>query len=261
MEFHPLFGPSLSEKGWVPAPSFLLRRDRILRQMAACPPGTLLEVGCGAGSLVLEFALRGYTCEAIETSEPALRVAHELSGERVRFHQEPQPDWRGRFDYLFAFEVLEHIEDDRNALAQWHSWLRPGGMMLMSVPAHMRKWTATDVWAGHYRRYEREDLSALITQAGFAIDRIESYGFPLANILSPLRSRAHARDLRRRRSVRTDLREHNNHMSGVQRNLESRFYPILASFPGRWSMQIACALQGLAAGRDWGNGYLVTARR
>lgn len=261
MELHPLFGPSLPEKGWVPAPSFLLRRDRILRQMASWEPGALLEVGCGAGSLLFEFALRGYSCEALETSEPALRVARELSGTLVQFHREPQSDWQGRFDYLFAFEVLEHIEDDRRALAQWHSWLRPGGMMLISVPAHMRKWTASDIWAGHYRRYEQDDLAALITQTGFVIRHIETYGFPLANILSPLRARAHSRGLERRRREQADHREHNNQMSGVQRSLESRLYPFLTSLPGRWSMQMACFLQDLAAGRDWGTGYLVAARR
>ena len=261
MELHPLFGPSLPEKGWVPAPSFLLRRDRILKSMASREPGKLLEIGCGAGSLLREFSLRGYHCEALETSEPALRIARELAGGSVDFHTEPQPDWAGKFDYVFAFEVLEHIENDRQALALWREWLRPGGILLMSVPAHMRKWTASDIWAGHFRRYEREELVAIIEQAGFTVSVVESYGFPLANLISPLRARAHARELERRKQGQTDDREHHNQMSGVQRNAESRFYPLLSSFAGAWLIRLSWALQAMTARRDWGTGYLVVAER
>lgn len=261
VECDPLFGLSVPEKGWVPAPSFLLRRDRILRQITGRNPGSLIEIGCGAGTLLRELSERGFTCEALETSEPALEIARHVAGGRVRFHESSQSNWTSRFDYLLAFEVLEHIENDCAALADWWSWLRPGGLMLMSVPARMSAWTASDLWAGHYRRYERQDLITLIVSSGFEIEGIETYGFPLANIISPLRAWSHARQLATRRQNQLDGRHHNNDMSGVERAVESRLYPLFASPLGRWSLKLACALQAWTVDRDWGNGYLVTARK
>lgn len=261
MEYHPLYGTVVPEKGWVPAPSFLLRRDRILRLLAGFPAGNLLEIGCGAGTLLHELSRRGFACEALETSAPALEIARYVNANDVALYQSPQPHWVGRFDYLFAFEVLEHIEDDRAALHTWHSWIKPGGVLLLSVPAHMRKWSVSDVWAGHVRRYERPGLEALIADSGFVIEHFETYGFPLANMISPLRAWFHARNLGARREASHDERAYNNDLSGVQRNAESRFYPLLKSVPGRMLMRLAYLLQDWSRRRDWGTGYLVLARK
>lgn len=261
MEYHSLYGPSVPEKGWVPAPRFILRRERIQRLLARYSPGSLLEIGCGAGTLLHEFSKRGFACEALETSTAALEIARHVNADGVIFHRSPQADWADRFDYLFAFEVLEHIEDDRAALATWHTWLKPGGVMLMSVPSHMRKWTASDIYAGHYRRYERATLIDLIKACGFTIEHCESYGFPLANMVSPLRAHIHARILAARREANQDIRTRNNDMSGVERRAESRFYPLLKSLPGRLMMRLAFLMQKWSLNRNWGDGYLVLARK
>ncbi|MCP4197067.1 MAG: class I SAM-dependent methyltransferase [Proteobacteria bacterium] len=172
MRIHPIFGPCAPEKGWVPTPSFLLRRDRVLRQMAGRKPGAVVDVGCGAGALLHELAEHGFSCETLETSETALEIARHVTGGWVLFHQEPQRGWLGRFDYLLAFEVLEQIEDDLSALADWHSWLGPGGLLLMPVAAKMKRWSASDVWAGHYRRYERPALVELVSATGFSVEYV-----------------------------------------------------------------------------------------
>jgi len=260
MEYHPLYGPSVPEKGWVPAPSFLLRRDRVLRLLADSPPGLLLEIGCGAGTLLHELSRRGFECEAMETSVAALEIANYVNLGKASIHSAPQPHWEAKFNYLLSFEVLEHIEDDRNALALWYSWLKPGGAMILSVPAHLKKWTASDVWAGHFRRYEMRQLTDLITVTGFTIECVESYGFPLSNALLPLRARVHARDLARRDALVND-RARNNDMSGVARIAESRLYPLLKSYPGVMAMRLALFLQEMSAKKDWGTGYLLLARK
>jgi len=260
LEYHHLYGPSVPEKGWVPAPSFLLRRDRIHRLLADSHPGLLLEIGCGAGTLLHELSRRGFTCEAMETSTAALEIANYVNSGEAIIHSVPQPDWEGKFDYLLSFEVLEHIEDDRNALALWYSWLKPGGTIILSVPAHMKKWTASDIWAGHYRRYEMQQLADLITESGFAIESTETYGFPLSNALLLLRARVHARDLVGRNALAND-RARNNDMSGVERSAESRLYPLLKSFPGVMAMRLALFLQDMSAKKNWGTGYLLLARK
>lgn len=83
------------------------------------------------------------------------------------------------FDYLFAFEVLEHIEDDGIALRNWMRCLKPGGRLLVSVPAHQRKYGRSDLIVGHVRRYEKPELAGLLKSAGADEIRIVNYGFPL----------------------------------------------------------------------------------
>lgn len=258
MEYHSLYGPSLPETGWVPAPSYLLRRQRIFKMITDKAPGRLLEIGCGAATLIHELGQQGFSCTALETSPAALAIARTINP-TVDFHETPQPDWTAAFDYLMALEVLEHIEDDRGALRDWHTWLKPGGTILISVPAHMSKWTVSDNWAGHVRRYEKSALCSLLNEAGFVIEHFESYGFPLANMIAPLRARMHRRQLAERNSAHHDDREQNNAMSGVSRSSESRLYPLLKSLPGTTLMRMAFQTQAIFSRWDFGNGYVLAA--
>ena len=56
---------------------------------------------------------------------------------------------------------------------------------MISVPAHPEMWSDIDVWAGHVRRYQRKQLVETLQAAGFAVERIECYGYPLANRVEP----------------------------------------------------------------------------
>ena len=257
MERHPLFGLSAPERGWVPAPRYALRRDRLLALARRLGGGRLLEIGPGAGALLSDLAALGFACEALETSEEAFRLAAELNP-GARIARAPEAEWSGAFDALVACEVLEHIEDDRAALEEWRGWLRPGGHLILSVPAHARRWSATDIWAGHFRRYERDGLRSLLGDAGFAVAELECYGFPLSNLIEPLRAASHRRALRRREGG--GLREATA-QSGVERGLEARLWPLQASAPGRLLFRAAFGLQKVFRNRDLGTGYLVLARR
>lgn len=83
------------------------------------------------------------------------------------------------FDYLAAFEVLEHIEPDLAVLTEWTACLRPGGRAVFSVPAHQRKFGRSD--ERHVRRYETKELHGLLERAGFSEIRIINYGLPSQN--------------------------------------------------------------------------------
>ena len=253
-------GPSFPELGWVPAPRYLMRRARILSLARDLLPGRLLEIGPGAATLLIEFAQRGFSCEALEASGEARALAAQLlrlTGQDIPLHEVASAGWRGSFDTIFAFDVLEHIEDDVSALAQWHAWLKPGGSLLLSVPARMALWTAGDEWAGHYRRYEREALTTMLARSGFSLERFECYGFPLTNLTERVSARSYRKTMRR--SDSGDDRKLNNDRSGVDRRPILRLYPLLSSLPGRLAMRSAMRLQDLFLERDWGSGYVLRA--
>jgi SAM-dependent methyltransferase len=243
---------------WVAGPTWLLRRDRVLRNLGKHSPGCLLEIGCGAGAMLPEYLALGHQCTALETSTVAASVAQSrvkgLGDVPIASH--PNQDWTERFDYVVAFEVLEHIQDDRQAIGDWASWLKPGGLLMISVPAHQRRWNASDTWAGHCRRYERDSLIDLIQAAGLQIRTLECYGFPLSNMVQPLRAKAHERQLK----SENDLTQRSGtERSGVERPAESRMNGVLGSLPGRMCIAFFCQLQRMFLRTEWGNNYLLLA--
>jgi SAM-dependent methyltransferase len=265
VEHHPLYGVAVPAKGWVPAPRYLLRRARILSLLDGQERERLLEVGCGAGALLFDLAERGFPCEALETSVAAFELAAELHRDSplVTIHHREDAAWAEAFDYVLAFEVLEHIEDDSAALACWRSWLKPDGYLMLSVPAHPGMWNAHDVWAGHYRRYERSGLASLLEQAGFQVEKFECYGFPLANFIEPIRAFLRGRELKRKRRNQHDPQDKAaaTEQSGVSRKVETALYPIYSGWFGTNAMRLFFFIQSLFLWSGLGTGYLVLARR
>ncbi len=78
---------------------------------------------------------------------------------------------------------MEHIEDDVAALAQWRARVRPGGWLLLSVPAGEDRFGPWDRRVGHYRRYDPLDMRTLLLSCGFVDPVVRVYGFPLGYVL------------------------------------------------------------------------------
>jgi SAM-dependent methyltransferase len=265
MKHDPALGLAAPELGWVPSPGFVLRRAAALGRVRAWRPGRALEVGCGAGALLVDLAELGFTSLGVETSPQALALARRLLAGRDGIELSDRlPDVREVFDFVLGFEVLEHIEDDRAALADWCDRLRPGGRCLLSVPAHRRSWNLTDRLAGHFRRYERDDVESLVRDAGLTPIAIETYGFPLSWVLERVRRAVRAIESRRRGAdpeaiplgdaARTSA-------SGVDRSIETRLFPFYSAGPGRWLLLGGARLQRLFRRRDWGISFLIEARK
>ena len=93
------------------------------------------------------------------------------------------------------------------------------------------------------------------------MERIESYGVPLANLMDPIRARVHAGELARRRASGPGVtRDVHSRLSGVDRPVENRLFGFQASVLGRLLLRLACALQRPFAGTDLGRAYLAVAR-
>lgn len=155
----------------------------------------VLEIGCGSG-----FVLAALT--ALYPSARVLGTEAHVSGLEVARRRMPhahlmQMDgraipFRDEFDVAGAFDVIEHIDDDRTVLAQLYAALKPGGILVVTVPQHMFLWSESDDRAGHVRRYTRAELRDKLTQAGFAIRRNTSFVtllFPALLYARKLRSR------------------------------------------------------------------------
>lgn len=265
MHFTRQLGVASPELGWVPAPSYVLRRSAILFMLRHAAPGRVLEIGCGSGALLDDLHRRGFTGVGVEQSTRAAAIAGQLlAGANGVSVQSSMPTKSERFDYLMAFEVLEHIENDVDALRAWGEYLRPGGMLMLSVPARMELWGASDVWAGHYRRYEYNDLRNKVDSAGFHVDRIVCYGWPLSNVVEPIRgfvNRVRLTDAQRLGHDPISAKREQTDKSGIQRDIEARLYPIYSLWPARMCLQLFGVFQRRFFERDWGRGYILTGRR
>jgi SAM-dependent methyltransferase len=253
------FGVVAPALGWVPPVRYLLRRDRILALLSSRPPGRLLEVGCGAGTLMADLERMGHQCEGLETSVDALALASRLRAAlpgQGQVVSEPG-NWTAAFDLVAAFDVLEHIEDDDAALVQWRHWIAPGGRLVIAVPAHSSRWGPGDVWAGHFRRYDAAGLRSLLERHGFVIEHFECYGFPLANLSEWLGRGAYQKMLDR---GETELnRSAATARSGIDRAAWMRPFMLMSSWPGRLALRMAFVLQRWFSRTDLGSGYLVAA--
>ncbi len=143
--------------------------------------GSVLEIGCGQGALGVILA-RHHEYLGLEPDAQSFAAAHAVLGDHV-LHMADTELAPAEFDVVCAFEVLEHLEDDRAAIERWAAHVRPGGCMLVSVPAHPRLFGATDRRVGHFRRYAPDDLRELLESAGLSDVEIRSYAFPIGYLL------------------------------------------------------------------------------
>jgi SAM-dependent methyltransferase len=178
-----------------------LRYDRV-RALVPDTVRTVLEVGCGQGALGYRLAAArpDRTYLGVEPDAESSAVARErlsgVPGAEIRaVGVETLPD-DDTFDLVCAFEVLEHMADDRSCLATWIEHVRPGGHLLVSVPAHPHRFGPADDAAGHYRRYDPDELRRLFVGAGLEDVRVVLYGMPLGYLLERVRGRLLARSAR-----------------------------------------------------------------
>lgn len=127
----------------------------------------ILEIGCGTGHNLPMLAQFG-SVEAIEIDAAARAIASQRLGKPVG--NAPLPALtgvaRGAYDLIAVLDVVEHIEDDVGALTAMAECLKPGGKILITVPAHQWMWSAHDVVNHHHRRYSKKTLGAAIARAG-----------------------------------------------------------------------------------------------
>ena len=144
-----------------------------------------LEIGCGTG-----FVLSGFK----QAFPNLVLLGSEVFSEGLSFAAPRLPGielfqmdarcipFRDEFDVIGAFDVLEHVKQDEEVLAQMHEATRQGGGILITVPHHRFLWSPVDEFARHVRRYETRELCEKVRRAGFSVVRITSF----VSLLLPL---------------------------------------------------------------------------
>ena len=144
------------------------------------------EVGAGIGSItrvILEHPVDHLVAfepssnmfpqlAAVVRSEPRATAVHGVFGAGQAGQE---------FDSIAYINVLEHVEREREELSAAHAALRPGGHLLVFVPALAWLFSSFDREVGHFRRYSRDALERVVTHAGFEV--VESRYFDIAGIL------------------------------------------------------------------------------
>jgi len=241
---------------WYPTPSYLVKKRVILDYLNNIPFKDFLEVGCGAGDLLAALNSRGYQGMGIDISAEAVAAAKKrLRGGKINIEQKKVEDLEAAFDLVIASEVLEHCPDDVGLLRDLRARMRPGGSLLITVPAHMGKWGANDNFSGHLRRYEREELRQMIERADLELLFIHSYGVPVYNMMKPFYDRAI-----RKRLVPTDsMAERTAKSSGMW--LFTGNKGIFSILFNDFTMYPFYLIQKLFFNTDLGNGYFAVAKK
>lgn len=217
---HPASAQDLEPKG---AESFMMRSDHIGELFAreaeywwnvskrgmvlalahgreslpnAGPAGFGIDIGCGAGYTTM-------VCDAdwcmvgVDVSREALEYCQRRGLRRlcqVDLRDFSLPFKEDSFDLVMLLDVLEHLEDDLQALIECRRILKSGGRLILTVPAFMRLWSPWDEGLGHRRRYSARGLAKVLEDAGLSTRRLTYmffFVFPIAVLVREVKRLIH----------------------------------------------------------------------
>lgn len=150
---------------------FVTRNAFIVQQLKALgvlPGQSVLELGCGGGAVASHLASVGYRVTGVDGQLPRLReAAHRAPSAHFMAHdlRRGAPPLKGPFDAVALFDVLEHLDEPRAGLDMAADFVKPGGVVVGTVPALMALWSQVDERSGHRLRYSRRTLRALLHAA------------------------------------------------------------------------------------------------
>lgn len=137
------------------------------------PLGMIFDIGGGNGFVARGLIDAGFECAVVEPGQSGARKAAERGIENVFCGTfEAVGFENGSVPAVGLFDVIEHIEDDREFLGKIQKLLTPGGRVYATVPAYNMLWSNEDVAAGHFRRYTIGSISRVFNEAGFEIEYI-----------------------------------------------------------------------------------------
>lgn len=162
---------------------FKARQDFIYRYLLSHQYPTdvrILDIGCGGGGLLSYLRERGYTALAgIDLSPEAIAFCRSrgLTDVHLDDAQNVATFSAESFDVIIASDVLEHLPEDAKALARWQDLLKPGGVLIVFVPAYQALWSERDVVNKHITRYTRPRILAMAKAIGLEVQQSSYWNF------------------------------------------------------------------------------------
>jgi SAM-dependent methyltransferase len=154
-------------------------RRRVIRaqldQLGLPADARVLDAGCGSGRTLQELVDYG-TVQGVELDPEAAGLARSRGhGEVLVGRLEELPFSEATFDLITCLDVIEHTPDDRATLAELRRVCRPGGWLLVTVPAYQALWSFHDEANHHFRRYSRRMLADAAVSSGWTVERMTSF--------------------------------------------------------------------------------------
>lgn len=162
----------------------------LLRRNGIRPPAHVLDVGCGWGTNLDALENAGYRVSGLDISRRALERIDKAERDLIEADlSQDLPAGRPLADAVLALDVIEHIDDDRAALARIATLVRPGGIAIVSVPALPELFSHFDEVQQHRRRYLPDSLKAAFDGTELLIQSIFWWGAWLVPVLRRMRLR------------------------------------------------------------------------
>jgi SAM-dependent methyltransferase len=157
--------------------------DGVLRKIGVLGP-IAVDIGCGSGRNMLLLAPYAGRVIGLDRSSAALAIAASQGLTVCGADGQDIPLPNSSVDAITAFDVLEHLDDDLGALAEFNRVLRPDGFLLITVPAYRFLWSEHDEALMHRRRYVASELHMKLNSTGFNV-QVRTYAiffafFPIA---------------------------------------------------------------------------------
>lgn len=167
---------------------WIVRRFDVLRRLCAHrlqPQLTYGEIGCGNGILQRQLADRfGLTADGIDLGWAALERNQSISGTLYYYDVLDRClELREKYDVLFLFDVLEHVEEEDTFLQAILFHLKPGGTLIINVPSRQELYSQYDRAVGHVRRYRLKDLARLAVSHHLTPLECTYWGLPFYPLL------------------------------------------------------------------------------
>ncbi len=159
---------------------FKSRRHLILHYMKEFRPSNILDVGCSSGTLMKSLKSNGFSgVYGVDISKSAVDKCRKQKLQAFLADAKKTDFKNYFFDAIIAADVLEHTSSDTKTLREWNRILKPGGKIVLFVPAFMHLWSSHDKVNHHRKRYRLPELFGLAKKHGFIVKKATYWNFAL----------------------------------------------------------------------------------
>lgn len=146
-----------------------------------------MDIGCGSGVFGLQLEKRtAWTVDGVDVNEKGLMRANQNRRGKVFAYDifQDHPEMLGKYDLVLMLDVLEHIGPTKEFLDAASKYLKPGGRLVINVPALQILYSEFDRAGGHVRRYNKPLLRQQIEESHFSLERLSYWGLTMLPLLA-----------------------------------------------------------------------------